>query len=153
MSKKKLINIILGILSLATIIFMLLPYVSYELIEKTNVNGFNASFGYTPDSIKSGSMKFTSSGSLITVFVFIIITALLACANTVVKFKIRWINYVIAGVGALLAFITAIMLFNVTTNVNPSLGLELSMGAGAIINAIIMLIITGGFIATIFIND
>ena len=37
MGRKKIINLVLISLSLLTIVFMFLPYVSYELLEKINI--------------------------------------------------------------------------------------------------------------------
>ena len=152
MGRKKIINLVLISLSLLTIVFMFLPYVSYELLEKININGFKATFGYTSSDIVSGSINFAASGSLITAFLFSIIIAVIICVATFIKFKKRFIRPILIGVAAILYLISMIILFGAVKNSNPSiLSIEYKMAAGAIINAIIFMVITIGLIINEFV--
>ncbi len=143
---KSIIYCRVAILAITAIFLMFTPFVS-EINGRYNDNytGFELAFGYRfIGSSTSFSKVLSSSFAGIMVFIFFIIITILACLNIFMKnskfnmlFNIIIIVLSIVSIVFLLCSPTSLMFKNIFGQIIPGY----SIGIGAIIDAIIMLII------------
>ena len=156
LTKKLLINCCIAVLAIVAVILMFTPFVKYSKdtilgnLEST-FTGFQTAFGYTASTTALGvtvnTKVLSASFGGIMVFIFFIAIAVLACLNVFLKNK--KLNMLFNIIILVLAVIATIFLFCAPTGLmflNAD-GKEISgygLGVGAIIDAILMIVVAAG---------
>lgn len=155
-TKKLLINCCIFLLAVVAVFLMFAPFVNYSketLIGnlQSSFTGFQTAFGYTASSTAFGvtvnTKILSASFGGIMVFAFFIAIAVLACLNVFLKNKkLNMLFNIIIMVLAVIATIflfcapTGLMFLNADGKAIDGYGL----GAGAIVDAILMIVVAAG---------